>query len=106
MHRADPQLFADGHIGDILCTALQFNRAGIGVVDAGEHFDKCGLSCAVFTHQSVNFASSQVKIHIFQHPVAVKALSEPFCFQNNIVQIVCSLQTHFLNAKYFSSGYP
>ena len=59
---------------DVRFRPLHPDRSAVLFIYAGQHLDQCGFSGTIFSHQRMDFAPAQGKVHIVQCPCARKNL--------------------------------
>ena len=85
IHGADAEILRLLRGVDMRFGSVQNDASGILLINAGQHLDQGGFSRAVFSHQRMDLAPAQNKIHIAQGFDAGKGFADPMHGQNNIV---------------------
>ena len=92
-----------GHVVNDLTEDL--HRAGVLVVNAGEHLHQRRLACAVFTQQGHDFARLQMKVDVVQRLYAGKTFADVFQFDDVLALVLLHPIPPLCSRCLYTSGY-
>ena len=91
------------HVVDLLTEDL--HRAGVLVVNAGEHLHQRRLACAVFTQQRHDLARLQMKVNVVQRLYAGKTFAYVFQFDDVLALVLLHLIPPLCSLSLYTSGF-